>query len=611
MLRKSKHNTPFSSSFSRTNHNNNNNHHYHHHHHQQHLLNNNNNNDDDDVVAADDKNNDEEYQRQTRGRRRKRRKKKKNSLLAQEPLSSCHIMIIIVLTFFISLFYHYYHHHHYHHYHRDNYLAVPNKAQLQHNPFNQEQISSTNQATATATATARTPSILHIVNTRFMQNQPNLTTLATARLHLFQTFCLPSMIHQSIHHHQQQQQQQQQQLQQHPPSLSKFIWIIKIDPNLEMTITKQLIELVDPFYNFYIVKSNINYMVGTKPGSWRDFSHDVYNNKKNMTESQSLLQNIQNDEVLTGDLNLLRQYIRKGANIDNNNNNNDDDDDDDDESCILLETRLDADDGLNRRYLEFIQRDAKRLFLMNSTAFVNNENDDDHNLTTNYGSNNNQNHHHVAATTTNTKWYFWCIEKHAKWYPSKGHERGKISGERRLDFCITPGLTVGFNIGTTSEEVPYYDHNTLYYNLVANRNTANKSSSISNSSAASKNSLDNKVVSKTKQYDCGLETCLSFITQMVGAVRSRTVTSAGMEDTSHDAQSKLEMDDEMTNWIWNKLQTEFHISMDDVIDTNLYLQEHATKIAKDNLSGQCTDGHSCKKGAQDRLKRVIQYTEKV
>lgn len=39
--------------------------------------------------------------------------------------------------------------------------------------------------------------LIHIVNTRFMQEQGALETLGMARLHLFFTFCFPTMINQS------------------------------------------------------------------------------------------------------------------------------------------------------------------------------------------------------------------------------------------------------------------------------------------------------------------------------------------------------------------------------------------------------------------------------
>lgn len=351
-------------------------------------------------------------------------------------------------------------------------------------------------------------SMIHIVNTRFMQHQANLTTLATARLHLFKTFCLPSMIKQTK---------------------QNFYWIIKIDPDLDKSIKNQLIGLVEVYGNVYVIGSNENFMVGTTPGSWRGGQ-----------ESYSILQSIQQGHVHTGNIAKL-QFVASKSNM----------------GDIILETRLDADDGLNHRYFEFVQMDAKRRFIQGK-----------------HDMNDKRNHP--------TKWFFWCIEKHAKWYPTRSYEiennLGNISGERRLDFCVTPGLTVGYNAGTTSDDVPYFPHHMLFNQLVVNRTVA-------------------------KLHACGDHQCMTFITKMVAAVRSRTHTSAGMADVEYN--SKLEMGADMTNWIWRKLKDEFGIKEKNIMKMHQYLNEHVKEIAKENLEGQCTDGHSCKQGSKDRLQKLI------
>ena len=380
--------------------------------------------------------------------------------------------------------------------------------------------------------------ILHIVNTRFMQNQPKLKILARARLHLFKTFCLPSMVHQSIQNNDNVGASS---------SSSNFIWIIKIDPKLDETIKAELISLVQRYNNFYIVASNVNYMVGTTPGSWRSGA-----------ESDSILQNIEEKNVLTGDIDLLRGYAILGS-----------EDDNDDDCCIILETRLDADDGLNNRYLELIQRDAMRIF--------------------------SDKHENEISNDEKLKWHFWCVEKHANWYPYKGDELGRISGHRLQNYCITPGLTVGYNIGTMGDEVPYHSHHVLYNEIVTNKHDG----------------ADTNDKNHTLSYNCRLSSssssssdiCLSFVTQMVAAVRSRTYTSAGMKDTNY--LSRFEIDAELTDWIWEKLKHEFGVSVDSVIKMHHYLRLHAKQIAKENLIGQCTDGHSCKDETKETLKDFI------
>jgi len=97
--------------------------------------------------------------------------------------------------------------------------------------------------------------LVHIVNTRFMQEQGHLKALGRARLYLFQTFCLPSMVQQST---------------------QQFLWIIKTDPQLDPTLLRELIATVEPYPNIYLVASNKNFMIRdthAPPGtghSWRD-----------------------------------------------------------------------------------------------------------------------------------------------------------------------------------------------------------------------------------------------------------------------------------------------------------------------------------------------------
>jgi hypothetical protein len=93
--------------------------------------------------------------------------------------------------------------------------------------------------------------LIHIVNSRFMQSQDVLETLGMARLKLFLSFCLPSMLQQSC---------------------QDFFWIIKTDPKFTKTaVFDMLVESVRSHDNIYIVASNANFLTGSKrEGSWRD-----------------------------------------------------------------------------------------------------------------------------------------------------------------------------------------------------------------------------------------------------------------------------------------------------------------------------------------------------
>ena len=94
--------------------------------------------------------------------------------------------------------------------------------------------------------------LVHIIQSRFMQEQGPLEILGMARLKLFLTFCLPSMVQQSS---------------------QNFVWIIKTDPQFTKTsIFDALIRSVRLHDNIYVVASNANFLFGSagRKGSWRD-----------------------------------------------------------------------------------------------------------------------------------------------------------------------------------------------------------------------------------------------------------------------------------------------------------------------------------------------------
>ena len=172
-----------------------------------------------------------------------------------------------------------------------------------------------------------------------MQSQPDLIDLGRARLFLFERFCLPTVLGQTV-------------LRRRPsdgdgPDLDpadfgengtvlweedrdpRILWIIKVDPDLHPSLLLDLVGLVRPYPNFYVVGSSVNFGVGIKSGGWRGGQ-----------AGDDVLSAADDGRVHAGDVNLLRRAHRFR------------------EERIVLETRLDADDGLNFLYLERTQLDA-------------------------------------------------------------------------------------------------------------------------------------------------------------------------------------------------------------------------------------------------------------
>jgi hypothetical protein len=349
--------------------------------------------------------------------------------------------------------------------------------------------------------------LIHIVHTRFMQEQANLTSLSEARLALWETFCLPSMLGQTTTH---------------------FLWIVRTDPQLDPSIRMHLIEAMKDVPHFYLVASNRNFRINQEfPGAWRDGAQ---------------ANDLSHSVVYTGNRTLLELAMALESHY------------------TVLETRLDADDGLHKLYLEQMQSQAL-----------------------------------VSLSSPDVRWMYWCARRHMEWHwmddarfnatnntsntssttlPAISPtvlSYGSLSGMTHSRMCITPGYTVGFAPGTREKDVPVFPHHTLVERL--------------------------KHVPSSQS--CGTDPCVQFVeTHLFEAIRSRTPTSAGMLHVQIAPAELIQ-----TGWLmyayWDMAYDYFAINREQVQWMNAYLQRHLFEIATDNLLGQCTSGHSCKVGFCD------------
>lgn len=374
--------------------------------------------------------------------------------------------------------------------------------------------------------------LVHIVNTRFMQEQGHLPTLGMARLHLFRTFCLPTMTAQST---------------------QDFLWIIKIDPKLDVAVLDGLLHLVQPHSNIYVVASNRNFLISPDlQGSWRDGAegHDLLASQIYSGNRTKLLQAI-----------ALRQ------------------------DRPVLETRLDADDGLHYKFLEYMQWVAKRRFLGNEAPQDDDKDDDER-----------RKDKGADIFMSTPKWLYWCTRRHVEWRPGPlgGSEKGMGSSPGILNpvehskLCITPGITVGYNVGASASQVPSESHDLLYKHLV-------------NSTACYDSSIKVPAQSSDKPL------CLELVDDLIfGAIRSRTWTSAGMQDVAApDFHIPDTVQSELTEKLWLFLQERFQMKREDAQQARQYLYENQAQIAYENLMGQCTSHHSCKQQAKESLEKYV------
>jgi hypothetical protein len=358
------------------------------------------------------------------------------------------------------------------------------------------------------------------VNSRFQQHDKNLTALGEARLELFETFCLPSMVHQTI-----QPYPSKGNASSSEPQRYRFIWIIKVDPKLDLKLRNRMVQLLKPYPNFYLVGSNKNNGVLLGKGSWRsgEAGNDVlYANEVGPLGKDNA---VLSQNIYTGDVSILQ--VAHGQR----------------DEKIILETRLDADDGLPVNYLESIQESAVKY--LSSTSLLSDNND-------------------------KLKWMFWCIPNSYDWHPtdvvstldstsSRASNDAGLVTKLKYDLCLTPGLTSGISVGVLASEVPRYAHHLIMKELRGNKNK--------------KTNICGK--RKTGQF------CIQVFDK-VYAIRARTPTSDGMSGVDMLSANKGE------EIKWNDLFNIFGIQENRVMIANRHIDTNLISILKDNLAGQCT-----------------------
>ncbi len=337
--------------------------------------------------------------------------------------------------------------------------------------------------------------VLHVVTSRFMQGQPTLNALAKARLRLFETFCLPTMLFQEA---------------------DDFLWFVMTDPQLDPELLQRLKFLLETRSNFYLVASNAKLLTPS------DLTN-IFSSEKQDSAEDSGHEHV----LLTGDIELLRNKMF------------------DPQRKLLLETRLDADDGLRFDTLSHIQTIAK------------------------------------ALPVDTRGWQIICNNIHFEWRNDEimtidSNNANEISsGKLRIvkeSICVTPGYTLVRHREPPSIDFPAWPK--LGHNLVAREWPE---CSIANESIV-EDLLDGNDGNATID-------CWKKMGYFPSALRSRTVTSAGMSriETLSEESKKFEKETEM---FWTLVNRDFDIVPEKALSTSQYLKDNLHSIALDNLKGQ-------------------------
>jgi hypothetical protein len=309
-----------------------------------------------------------------------------------------------------------------------------------------------------------------------------------------------------------------------------FLWIIKIDPNLDASIRDELVNMVKSYPFIIVVGSNLNYGVGIRVGGWRggEAASDVFAS-----------------DIYSGSADLFRRAYNAR------------------EHRAVLETRLDADDGLHVEYLASIQEQAISKL---SWEFYRQ-----------------RSRHRKRAN----KWIYWCPQVQVEWHSMPGNATpyGLFFGQQLERSCGTAGLTVGVSIGVNESSIPRLMHQTIFEQVCDSQQARIACSSDASSTI----------------FDC----CVMVDSLRLSSLRSRTPTSSGMQGVDLIDKSLLNKLSYNTTKLTDILQRNYNMSLSTITATNQWLQDDMVSILEDNLKGQCTRGHSCKTSATLRIKKLL------
>lgn len=464
--------------------------------------------------------------------------------------------------------------------------------------------------------------IFHILETRFMQHQPNLVQLAKARLQLFKAICLPTVVKQT--------------------AWGNFIWIIRTDPDLHVDIRRELVEMLNESGALssaindkngsgdkeeqtltYVIGSNDNYIVANSSFvNPQIIPFDIHDMFSNMLSKP--------DKIFAGKVEHIQSSLERIPSTDQD---------------IVLWTRLDADDGLSVNYLKYIQYQTLHSFLPEKMkggyVFIDEDEEEEEveneSLTSyNISADNEVNtskdeimtdvkeEHGVSADIADelsklkneTKkmndsdnedivdevasddqgnaldsipysppnWMYWCGGQNIDWFitdpvQDPKHDYGVVYPVTHGMVCVTPGITIAIRGDIKPALVPKLDHDKIVSYLIRVGGKACNTTGFRD---------DDELP------DYG--GCFQMIHGWTHAVRSRTPTSAGMMGVNPDENQILMMkqNKHLKKLMWLQIHKAFLIQDDDLRKTNSYFAKHVYDIAEENARGQCTNGHSCK-----------------
>lgn len=266
-----------------------------------------------------------------------------------------------------------------------------------------------------------------------------------------------------------------------------FLWIILMDPDLDTVLLEEMKQLVGPYPHFFLVRK---------------------------VAQEIDLHDLDLDAVVSGDNNLLLQAAHMSK------------------FKILMQTRLDADDGLAFGLVDQMQTTAVDTL-------------------------------QPANSKRPQGWMITCVKKHFEWhYDLYRNETEDLTGWLRQSvtptFCVTPGLTLseapGGRTWSETEKLPIYPHDRI-----------------------------SKRFPRCSGNDNIRTECFHTLNEIrdPAAVRSRTPASSFMRGVG-----TTEKGSKTPEHHWAMLEESFGLTRETLIQTRTYLTGNMKAIALENLGSQ-------------------------
>lgn len=459
--------------------------------------------------------------------------------------------------------------------------------------------------------------ILHTITSRFMVGQPHQSILAKARYQLLETFCWPTLQHQTRRN---------------------FFWLLLVDPGLDAEVLQNIRTLLQET-TIHNKKDNTNnlayYMVMTNNTVWAADGVGVPGVNSYGVGLQELGREYRAGrvEITTGDTtHLLRALDQiEGRTTTKSSTSTPSPS----PLILLIETLLDADDGLHSHGVEWIQEVAvqhanRQLELMGR--------------------------HRRPNISLNHTWWLMCGTDHIEWhnrdifqltqkeYDDRGLTSG-ITGIRHAPiYCASAGYTrVGLTQpaatfwaqdksggGAAKKEMPllmfprvaYSNHALTDEFPVCNDGLqgidgppkASGSSPWLPFPTTTKNNGNNHTVVMSQCFRREFPD-FPFV------LKSRTITSDSMDHMNPKLTDYRDLpwhnETEFPLWVnetektWLILRNEFGIDRVKAWKTSMYLREHMDAILQQNREARCAPGFPCREVAEKQFQKMGAFVKQL